>query len=363
VWLAFLFLIPVTFTMSTYHMYTWSLIALGFVPNAAVLLLYIVFDASIRPSDGRRKSLQLLGLTTMLLILFPNRVLLAIPPILLVAVFALLVERRARKAIVASVLAVLLGLAAKTAAFEIVNVGSGTKYSVTALPLLITRMAVHPMDYARLFEVGIGSGFFNLRTVNGLLGLEIGSLGLAHGAAALYLSALVLFFRKAMWRTSFVPVLMMTYPLLVIAGIGIYRYDPEVNSYWASVQPRHIVMLVFASVGACWVFVLALLQQKGKSRASVASRGAILCALILVLATQLLLARESWRIAPLILEEREQHERLIRSYAKGRRTRMPHWITGYNFPDPFVSSLSFLQERELNLYSRNWKRTVRSRRR
>jgi hypothetical protein len=366
VWLAFLFLIPVTFTMSTPRPFMWSLVALGFVANAAILLLFMVFDGSTRADGGVRRQVLLFALTTALFTIFPDRVLLAVPLLLLAGAFALFVQRRAWRMIAGSMLAVVLGLGAKMALYGIFDLGLGG-YSVVAVPRLLESVLSHPLDYLRLFEVGIGTGFFNIRALNGLLGLELEGLWPAHFAVLLYLSALVLFFRRSMWRASLVPLLLMAYPLLVLAGIGAYRYDPEIDSYWKGAEPRHIVMLVFAPIGACWVFVLVFLQRAGSRITagsprgpwpSLASRVALVSASIVVL-TQLFFVQVSWRGYPIHLETWRTMELRIRRYANGRAPSVPSYIAGWNFPEPFDSSLALLRKHRLNLYSQGWRRAVR----
>ena len=336
----------VLFSLTSTAPYTWSLVSLGIVARFFSVLAIQSIDIYLyRKQTAAQITLTIIGLSA-LLIMFSSSA-----KVYLYSCLAVLLINIAftpnKKYCIAPAAVIIASIIFQRLFFSIV--GDGGKYGEKELIISIVENSKFIEDYILYIGTGLSSAWLNLPATSKLLGITQESLAPFSAFILLfYIVTLFVYFRKGLSTKSTMPGTLILASLLTAIGAAIFRYNPETQSFMAGNVPRYYTLYGAGMIGVLWTWAWVLIKAPTSRIIHIFS----VVMVFLILSSQFVSSASAWRKSTYLHKSiLNTHSVMLRNSRGDLSVKPPRFMVGSNYPEPYLKSLSFLAEYNLNLFN------------
>ena len=163
-----------------------------------------------------------------------------------------------------------------------------------------------------------------------------------------YIYTLYIYFKNKLYSNSIIPGTLIVTSFLTGVGAAIFRFNPDTQTALAGYMPRYYLLYVLGAIGTIWIWCMLLQNTNINKRTRVASYFII----SIILVSQVLSSIAAWNTMPYRKKAFTNSFNIMVDNANGDLSiKPPIFMTGHNYPEPYLTGLAFLKEHKLNVFS------------
>jgi hypothetical protein len=332
------------FSLTSTAVYSWPLVTLGHIYLLFAILTLNLIDRIIISG----KVISTMSLTavaiSLLTIFFSDGAKILIYASITTSLISFTISRSPRFLFIA--LTCLAGLMIQAFFFQ--SIGFESKYNGTGQLQLLIEKIPDLVDYVLYIGVGQLSAWLSITYLSQLLdgsqpAFFIGGIIVL----VLYGTSILMFYKHRLFEITLTPVTLIFSSLLSGVGAALFRFNPLTQDPVAANVPRYYLLYLLGVVGVIWIW--AILYSRFKD---MRLRHASNFVILLFLLSQLVTSVVSWRGTKYRHKAYvDSYEIMIKNSQGDDKAKPPRFMVGANYPEPYRSNLSFLREKQLNLFS------------
>lgn len=333
-------------SLNSTAVYSWSLVTLGHIYVFFGLLTVTSINNIMRSNFKLSSILVSLLSIALLLILYSEGAKLLIYSSIVIVFIAYLYERNTKWLIPIGV--IILSIVLQIIFLQ--TISSESKYTELSAVTSIIKRLNHIHEYILYIGVGLLSAWINIGAITGKLGVSHQIIYLGGIAAlAINLFTLYFFYRKKIYAISIVPGTLIVTSILTAMGAAMFRFHPEAQDAISADVPRYYLLYALGAIGIAWTWSLILRNMHLKTPGKVACFSVI----SIVLISQAIFANNAWHS----MHYRKKayynaYKIMVKNAAGDLSVKPPRFLTGRNYPEPYLSGLEFLKEHQLNVFGK-----------
>lgn len=332
-------------SLSSTAVYSWSLVTLGHI---FIFFAFVTLSAidNIKSTNTMYIKIPLYSIAVSLLfILFLDGAKIIIYSSIIILLLSFIIDRNTKWLIPIST--IVFAIILQRIFFQMV--GFQTGYSETQAVSLISDKIQHIPEYLLYMGVGLLSAWANIDAlitqtkINHVFIYVIGSV-----VFATYLYTLFLFYREKIYTTTIIPGILILSSLLTGAGASMFRFKPDVQAAISANVPRYYLLYVLGAIGVIWTWSMLINLSKSDNRI----KSMYLTIVSLTLVSQLASSIIAWNSTVYRIKAyNNAHQIMLRNADGDTTVKPPRFMTGSNYPEPYLNGLKVLKENRLNMFS------------
>ena len=322
--------------------YSWPLVTLSNFWIFFLLLNLVLLDLSFRSSD-RNYKYQVLLLLSFLILLVGTRdlTLIYIASTIPILVIISVIHSDYKNLIVTTLIALF------SIFFYIIfqNTLDINQFINTSTDKNFDLDSFHLLGIIRSFSVAILSGFVSLKGLKTAGFSENNIYFLSYITCSFYLITGIIYFKNSHYKTSIIPLTLMSFSVIFATAVILFRYFPMTNeaSWWVAAG-RYIKIYEIGSIGWLWALFMILDQYYKKTHFR-----ACLVVSIFYMFLNAHYIKEAWDSSKYILNYHSRVEQALLSIKS--KEKLPNFRFGNSFS---YEKVLFLKEKKMNVFSEKY---------
>lgn len=265
-----------------------------------------------------------------------------------------LIEKKNRRKILYLLITILMSLIISAILISFLKTNSRPLF--THIINKVVLLFENPVLYFESISIGQFSGLVNFKWFVSVLGFSKNLYFLLSITFFLsYLTVLVLFFVKKLYKKSIIPIVLMSYSLWFIISVLFFRFNPVSNGLYCLVIPRYAPYYQIGVLGFVWTLYLLLDYLFEKQRFK-----GLIKVISLLISVSLLFFWISVYFYQLKVSEylvKSYHPRvstILRNKLNNDTLILPTGVINTNKKKDITEQLEFLKEKKLNIFSHDY---------
>lgn len=343
--LAILTVATITMSLVSVNVYTWSLVTIQYIQGFFGILIVIHVDRIARKGTGLRNLSTLAIWLILFLLIFGDGAKLFAVSIAGIFLVDFLFERKIEHLKIVSVIGIAILLNSRI--YD--SLGVHESYSGKFINSGAESIFIYFHEFMGYVGVGLMSAWGNIAYYKSSIGFSSYVAGLA-GLTVLiiYISTCFIYYKIKIYEKTKIPIVLIAQGFLTAIGAWIFRYNPEVQEPISANIPRYYMMYSFGLVGVVWIWA-----EYMKSRA-VIIKTIVMSVMVVLIGSHTVAAISAWHTSKYIKKGIVDTCETMISHGNGDYSKkLPKFVTGGNYPEPYMKGIEFLKNNHMNVFIKN----------
>ena len=344
-WLGLVSTAFITLSLVSVNVYTWSLVTIGYIQGLISLLLIAYINQLSRKKIKIPGLLTAIALFCLFLLIFGDGAKIVAIATIGVLIVGAVLERKTDY--VKLISAIFVSLFLNSIFYDALGVSNSYIGGLSSKELSIDFNNV--VEFAKYIGIGLMSAWGNIAGLKRLLGLgsgEIEVLGLF--VLFVYVATAFIYYYSGLYKKTKFPMILIAITALSVVGGLLFRYNPDLHDPISANVPRYYRFYSYGLVGVVWIWMEYINQCGKKVRIFLVSM------IVILIGSHLASAINSWDHSKYVKKSISDVIGIMALHGEGDfRKPVPRFVTGGNFPEPYMRGIKFLKENKLNVFMDN----------
>ena len=330
--------------MISTNVYTWSLVTIGYIGSAILLIIILYIDKLVKKTYIEKKHISILSILLLTyMLLYADSAIISVLSILFVlSIVALFKRNNNLILIIGALIAILI---VHKIIFHLMGVGSA--YTINTAFGSLKRIFFYPIEFVEYIGISLLSSMFDISHVRNSMYVSQELIALFGVLSLLiYAIATYLFFKMKMYEKSYLPAILIFIGILTSLAAWIYRYIPETQDPISANIPRYYRIYAFSLSGLIWILAEYIYRTTKRTKTLY-----FYIFLTVLLSSNIYSIAHAWHYSKYIRHSIITTANILIANANGDyKVQIPKYMVGGNYPDAYKKGIKILMQHKLNIF-------------